>query len=337
MPRRAVKRPAAATATDLRAVSLLTPQTRQLHMKALDAFAVWLQRNGVKVDVPVLILCPLAIDALVESYVASLYADSAPLYVYPMTVTGLQNLAPSLKKVLHKSWKLASTWSALEPAEHRRPLPVALFRALVVASFVAGWGRFAAASMIAFLGPARIGEVLRSCRSSLVLPCDVLFDPADKLYLQVIAPKSRFRGGSATQHVSVTGLAEVAFIAHILGALPGDAKLYTLSDGAFRKRWDVLLHRLGVPAELGFTPASLRAGGTVFAYNAGVSINDLMWRLRLQNLRTLNHYLQEVATATSLRTVQPACRENIAAAAALYYPLMRATSHAVQVNPAIAH
>jgi hypothetical protein len=87
----------------------------------------------------------------------------------------------------------------------------------VVASFVAGWWRFAAVSMIAFLGLSRIGEVLRSCRAPLVLPCDVLFDPADNLDLQIVAPKSRFRGGSATQHVCVAGLQEVGFIGHILG------------------------------------------------------------------------------------------------------------------------
>jgi hypothetical protein len=156
------------------------------------------------------------------------------------------------------------------------------------------------------------------------------------LHLQIVDPTSRFRGGSATQNVAVTGLEEVTFIALTVGSLPGDAKLYPLSDGAFRKRWDVLMQRLGVPLELGFTPASLRAGGTVSAYNSGVSINDLMWRLRLQNVRTLNHYLQEVATATSLRTVRPACRENIAAAAALYNPLMRATSQAVQACPDFA-
>ncbi len=144
-----------------------------------------MQQHGVLVELAVWVLCPLAIDGLIEAYGAALYSESAPLYTYLMTVTGLQNLAPALKKMLPRCWKLAATWGALEPAEHRRPVPIMLFRALVVASVLAGWQRFAATAMIAFLGPARIGEVLRSRRSSLVLPCDVLFDPADKLYLQI--------------------------------------------------------------------------------------------------------------------------------------------------------
>ncbi len=114
------------------------------------------------------------------------------------------------------------------------------------------------------------------------------------------------------------------FVAGVLGPLNGNMKLYPTSAGANRVRWDAILVRLGIPKALGFTPASSRAGGTVHTYNSGVSISDLMWRLLLQNLKTLNHYLQEVATATSLREVPPPSRTAIAAAAALYQPLLEA-------------
>ena len=52
---------------------------------------------------------------------------------------------------------------------------------------------------------------------------------------------------------------------------------------------------------------------------------DLLWRLRLQHQTTLAHYLQEVATATSLREAPPRTRELILAAAEFYEPILRAT------------
>ena len=114
----------------------------------------------------------------------------------------------------------------------------------------------------------------------------------------------------------------------VLVHLPGEAKLYPHSDGTFRKRWDTLLEKLGLPANHDFTPASLRAGGTVAAYNTGVPIADLLWRLRLQHMKTLSHYLQEVAVATSLREVPLAGRERIRAAAGLFSPLLAAARRA---------
>ncbi len=58
------------------------------------------------------------------------------------------------------------------------------------------------------------------------------------------------------------------------------------------------------------------------AYNSDVPISDIMWRLRLQHVRTLGHYLQEVATASSLRTLDESARRRITDAAALYIPFL---------------
>jgi hypothetical protein len=152
----------------------------------------------------------------------------------------------------------------------------------------------------------------------------VLYDPVDRLYLKIEAPKSQHRGGSFTQHIRVLGELEVGFCEQILAALPASSRLYPFSDSTFRKRWDAILARLGVPLRMGFTPASLRAGGTVHAYNTGTAVADLLWRLRLQHQKTLNHYLQEVATATSLREIDTNARLVIADAAALFQPLLHA-------------
>ncbi len=149
-----------------------------------------------------------------------------------------------------------------------------------------------------------------------------------RCFLKILAPKSRFRGGASVQHVRVTGAGVVHLVSMILGHLPAESKLYPHSDGTFRKRWDAMLQRLEVPVAMQFTPASLRAGGTVAAYNDGVPIHDLLWRLRLQHQKTLAHYLQEVAVATSLLAVPERSREIIKSTAALYWPLLVAARRA---------
>ena len=86
--------------------------------------------------------------------------------------------------------------------------------------------------------------------------------------------------------------------------------------------FDHLLKALLIPATLRFTPAGLRAGGTVSAYVHDVPIADILWRLRLKQLNTLENYLQEVAAATSLSSVTPECRDRILSAASQYQPLL---------------
>lgn len=298
---------------------MLGPVTRGLHSRSLASLDDWLAP-----DLQTLLQCPLIIDRLMEAFGAHLFGDAAPLYKYLMAVTVVQALHPPLRKQLPFSWKLASTWAALEPAEHRRPLPVVLYRALVVTTVCAGSRRLAAVCIVAFMGLARIGEVLRATRGSLVLLEDVLFDPIDKLYLEMVSPKSRYRGGGARQNISVSGLLEVTFVGCVLRPLPGDSKLYLCADATFRARWDAVLVRLGIPSAFELTPASVRAGGIVHAYHEGAPIADLLWSLRLQHQRTLCRYLQEVATATSMRELPMSGRSTVRAAADLYCRLLRA-------------
>ncbi len=55
------------------------------------------------------------------------------------------------------------------------------------------------------------------------------------------------------------GLLEVSFVAVVFACLAGSDMLYPFMPSTFRKRLDLLLARLCVPATLAFTPASLEA------------------------------------------------------------------------------
>ncbi|CAE7704626.1 PUX7 [Symbiodinium sp. CCMP2592] len=132
------------------------------------------------------------------------------------------------------------------------PLPQDGEAAMVSIALSWQWPRFGLLLLIAFYGIMRIGEVLQLTRAELVLPSDLLSDKIDQLYVKVSAPKTR---------------------------LPATEKLFPLCAQSFRRRWDSILQQLQVPTSLKITPASVRGGGAVFAYQSGVGVADLVWRM----------------------------------------------------------
>ena len=301
----------------LQHTSVVEPATEKLHESALLGLHQWLTASGSTVAIEALVGAPLLLDQILCSYCDHLYASQAPLYMFLMAVTALQRYAPALRRQLPRAWTLATNWRLQEPVCHRSPLPVALYKALVVLAVLRGLPRFAACVCIAFNGPTRVTETLKALRSALLLPEDSLGTIRDRLYLHFATPKSARRGGARHQHASVKGAAEVAFIANVFRNIKGNEPLYPLSAATFRKRWDALLGLMLVPVGM-FTPGSMRGGGAVFAYLSDVPIADLMWRMRLKNAQTLEHYLQEVTAASSLINLSVGARLRIQRLSDLY-------------------
>ena len=46
-------------------------------------------------------------------------------------------------------------------------------------------------------------------------------------------------------------------------------------------------------------------------YFDGAGIADILWRMRLANIKTLSHYLQEVSAVTSLAAISSDAKLNI--------------------------
>ena len=57
-------------------------------------------------------------------------------------------------------------------------------------------------------------------------------------------------------------------------------------------------------------------------YVEDLHLQDLLWRMRLRHIHTLEHYLQEVAAAVSLRHFSAAAKAAIQEAANLYPRLL---------------
>ena len=82
----------------------------------------------------------------------------------------------------------------------------------------------------------------------------------------------------------------------------------------FRKQWNLLLERLGIPfrrTQNGATPAVLRGSGATHLYVGCEDIQWIAWRGRWARTRTLEFYLQEVGAQTLVHQLHPSSRAKV--------------------------
>jgi hypothetical protein len=188
------------------------------------------------------------------------------------------------------------------------------------------WKRFAGILCLCFLGIARPGEPLAALRGELVLPQDMLSEDGSLAYLKIIKPKTRYRGGGRVQHLSVQDSEAVAFLAAVFGSLSPCERLFDCSPAAFRRRWDTILKALNIPKDVGLTPGGVRGGGCVYAFQNGMSLPMLLWRMRIKHLQTLESYLQEVVASTVVSELPVEARKSVSSAASLAPFLLKSLS-----------
>ena len=293
-----------------------TMKTLNLHASSLDAFTAWLIRQGLQSSLDLLAAAPTFLDECLRAYGMELYEADEPNYKYIYTITGIQAKFLYMKRALHASWDFALLWDQLEPTQHRRPIPEAVFKAMVSLALLWGWRRLAAVLVLTFRAVLRPVEGYLALRKYLVLPRDTLQPEAQELYLSIPRPKTRNRG-ARQQYARMSGASEVAFVNDVFGDFGPDERLLDIAASTFRRRWDLLTNALGLERDT-FIPGGLRGGGAVAHFRAHNDISLLMWQMRVKDQNTLGHYLQEVTTLTSLTELPSATREKIRVASALY-------------------
>ena len=170
----------------------------------------------------------------------------------------MQDKFPAHRNFLTEAWQVDKKWQRAEPGSCRPVLPVAAVR-------------------------AAIGLALTLGHTS-------------SLFVHLKNPKtSRF---ARRQHGRVDDGLVIVFLQNLFGSLALDEKLYPASLHSFRRQWDAVLSKLGLPcraAQRGATPGVLRGSGAAHFYICMENIPLLAWRGRWARTKTLEYYLQEVA------------------------------------------
>jgi len=182
-----------------------------------------------------------------------------------------------------------------------------------------GWKRWCGVLVLAYYGVARVGEILLCRRRDLLLPGDLLeSDNLGCAYLLLRRSKTMHRQAARIQHLRIDRPEAVALLSKIFEWCDKYEQLYDGSAGVFRKRWNYILKKLMIPEGLHVTPGGLRGGGAVACYRAGMAISDLVWRMRVKQVSTLESYLQEVSALSVLTELSPQSRSSIRSATCFF-------------------
>ena len=248
-----------------------------------------------------------------RGYGLYLYEAGLPSYLFVYAITAVQDAFPQHRNFLTAAWQVDKKWQRAEPGECRPVLPVAAVRAALSVALLWNWHRWACLVIIGFLAMLHPGELTELLRRDLVFPVDTL-GHTSCLFVHLRNPKtSRF---ARRQHGRIDDEAAIRFLFALLGHLSPDDRIYPASLHSFRRQWDAVLGRLGLPvraAEKGATPGVLRGSGATFYYMCTENIPWLAWRGRWARVKTLEYYVQEVAAQVLLANLDPGKRARIKA------------------------
>eukprot|EP00438_Fugacium_kawagutii_P024531 Skav231382 [mRNA] locus=scaffold1586:905940:907367:- [translate_table: standard] len=292
--------PQAKDPLQLDGVQLIRPETVALGKMHWDKFLNWLGSNLDEATISSLWVIPGLMGSMMAAYGRFWYGEGGALYAFRHMVVYGQRSYPSLKGSLQEAWVIIAKWEEPEPVQHRKPIPFLVIQAMSSLCLQWKWFRTLAVILITFHGCMRPGEVLTATRRDLVLPVDLDDETSCKCFLRISKPKPGRRGMGRSQHATINDPVVSSFLTMVFRDLRGTQALYPGSSAAFRTRWNALLRSLRIPTAFGLTPGSLRAGGTVYLYRLGYPIMDILWLLRLKNLETLQHYLQEISTEVTM-------------------------------------
>ncbi|CAE7512666.1 unnamed protein product [Symbiodinium sp. KB8] len=283
----------------LAAAPLHSATSSRLGFLAWAAFLRWVSASVVSSDpVASFVACPSLLAMAVRAYGDHLFQTGGSLQTFRCTVVAAHRLTWGMKGQLGPAWEMVSRWERLQPVVHRTPVPEILIKAMVALAWAMRLRRWAVVTLIAFYGLARIGEVIKTQRRSLLLRADHMGGFC-AIFVKLDGPKTAGRGGPRTQHLRVDFPAAVELITAGVHGLAWEDPVYPFGPATWRRRWDMLLTALGL-GQCELTPGGLRGGGAVWAYHHGTAIADIQWRMRLKHQHTLVHYLQEVAALNAL-------------------------------------
>ena len=286
------------------------PATSKRMSSCLGLFEAWL-RSSLHISLEQIGWDTLAAPLAARAYGMHLYSQGEPRYLYVYTLTGLQDVFPHLRAFMAPAWVIDRKWQIAEPGECRPVISAPVMRAVTSLCLLWQWFRFLGVTLIGFLGMLHPSEFLGLKRRDLVLPQDSLrHEPV--FYVHISNPKtSRF---ARRQHCKIDDPLVLQYVTKVFGHLHQFEALFAGGASAYRRRWDAVFSHLGVPSSQrtrGATPATLRGSGATHMYLSCEDLPRVQWRGRWSQLKTVEHYVQEVAAQTLVARLNPIAKRAI--------------------------
>ena len=272
---------------DLRVTVKATTARRYLQM--LDRFADWLARSQLP-ELEQIVDTPALLNAILVSYVQTLYDQGLPFSWGSETLVGIQFRWPATRGSLRPAWAVVSRWRTYEPIEMRVPMAVEVLLALAVAARSLGWSRTAACLLLCFHLLLRPSEMALALRRHLVLPGDTGGSALTGVFV-VAKAKTSERGGPRVQSVLLEDQSLLAVAAKEFASLPPTASLCPGQLRGLTERFKYLKQVTGL-TNAPFTLASMRGGGAIHHFRTHQNLGLLQYRGRWESAKSMQHYIQ---------------------------------------------
>ena len=283
--------------------------------KLLVSFDAWL--NGYDWSVQRLLgtkpLEPETVASWLVRYGRELFEAGRPYWTYSETVNAIAAKQPVLRRQLQGAWDLAFAWMAKEPMTHHVAMPAIVLLSVLTTCLLWGWVDEAAIFAMSWAGLLRIGEATALVREDLIFPADVLYSQ-QYLLVRVQEPKTRLRA-ARHQAARVEPSDLIALISLAFFALDRRAKIWPQSNQTLRRRFDLVLERVGLsPPRAGQRPldlGSFRPGGATFLLQATDNSELVRRRGRWVSPKVMEIYIQEVTACTFFPSLPLSVRRQV--------------------------
>lgn len=254
------------------------------------------------------------INLILERYGRLLYHAGRPYAHYAETINAVTSWKPALRRMLQGAWTFGFSWSKHEPSSHHVAMPGSVALAIMSASLMWGWLRFAGVIALMWAGLLRPGEFLNALRSDLLLPSD-----GDKTLpfglLAIRDPKSRH---SHARHQSAKiDMSDMLCLVELsMSQLQPHQRLWPYSGSTLRARLKSVLHALSLPTSnvdglKALELASIRAGSTTWIMQTTESPDLLQRRGRWANRKMMDIYVQEISALVYLQKIDPRTKDKV--------------------------
>ncbi|CAE7728840.1 carA2, partial [Symbiodinium necroappetens] len=266
---------------------------RHKMQKSFDAFAMWLL-GEFNLQLAQVLTCATTASTALRAFGLRLYAAGLQRYLLVYAITAVQDLRPQMRGSLTGAWQIDKKWQLAEPGSCRPVISAPILQGAVALALLWGWLDWAAITMLGFICMLHPSEFVNLRRCDLVLPRDAM---------------------SSDRIAYVHDEATLSYLEALYSNLPQQEQLFRGSMHTYRRQWDAVMSRLGVPHRLsdhGATPGVLRGCGATYLYLECEDVQLVAWRGRWAKMKTVEFYLQEVAANLLVQQLSDSARSRIA-------------------------